>query len=745
MSKRALKIMVIVLIVAICLGFICAIVFQFLDSDKSEDSYTVNFNSNGGSAVESQRVDYGQFATIPQMPTHDQQIFVGWFSDRKLTKEYDFTTPVTGNITLYAKWTSLYLEVNCSEFFTGEGGDVYFYAHTTVDVQEIFLKNAADSSIVIQLKDDGQYNESGDDLPNDNIFSGKLKLFSDREATFDYFAVSESNASNASPIVSIRFIDRLTAKELNDIETVDTRIQAELFEDDDYDQMDLAQRKRKAYAILTELEQQGLIEAGSINYDADSYTYSFMYISGVCGSVIFRNWLTGAESIPETTTSNGLATASVYSMSVTKTEKITLDLGDAIILWSFNQAWDEQSYRKPFYETKEEKWDKAGLDTTVVWNTTIEHYKNLEGYEVILFSGHGAYTTYSYGGKSTTCSSLLLHQESSTSQNSIYSADLTQLRIGLCSVKGGVMYAILPNFFEHYYDRGDLEGSFVFAENCEFRGKNGKENAEIPNALRDASVECVIGFHNSVMADYSRKLATYFVECLIEGKTAGDSYDAALKKHGKNDYFLFRNLLHGPTAYPLFTGDRNSSLVKVGFENGSFEVSGGLKSWSPTGDVRILTKLGQLVPTDQMRMAILTTGIGSAEEEYLDGTEGSVLSQTFRMPANAETLTFSYDMVSEEPSEYIGTRFDDTFVVRLITENGTIEITKNTINTATWVWIEDVDFPEGDETSYHTAWINISFDVSAYAGQVVKLEFVVYDKGDSMFDTAVLIDNVIIN
>ena len=31
--------------------------------------------------------------------------FAGWYTEEKLTNKYDFATPVTGNITLYAKWT----------------------------------------------------------------------------------------------------------------------------------------------------------------------------------------------------------------------------------------------------------------------------------------------------------------------------------------------------------------------------------------------------------------------------------------------------------------------------------------------------------------------------------------------------------------------------------------------------------------------------------------------------------------
>ena len=64
----------------------------------------ITFESNGGSAVDSQTVDYNAKAVKPADPTMDVYTFIGWYSDEALTSAYDFNTPVTGSITLYAKW-----------------------------------------------------------------------------------------------------------------------------------------------------------------------------------------------------------------------------------------------------------------------------------------------------------------------------------------------------------------------------------------------------------------------------------------------------------------------------------------------------------------------------------------------------------------------------------------------------------------------------------------------------------------
>ena len=66
--------------------------------------YTVSFNANGGSAVNSQSISKSGKATAPNAPTRDGYTFAGWYSDEALTKEFDFGTEITANITLFAKW-----------------------------------------------------------------------------------------------------------------------------------------------------------------------------------------------------------------------------------------------------------------------------------------------------------------------------------------------------------------------------------------------------------------------------------------------------------------------------------------------------------------------------------------------------------------------------------------------------------------------------------------------------------------
>ena len=66
--------------------------------------YTVTFDSKGGSEVPEQFVEYGGKATEPDEPTRSGFNFDTWYSDSACTQIFDFNTPITGDITLYAKW-----------------------------------------------------------------------------------------------------------------------------------------------------------------------------------------------------------------------------------------------------------------------------------------------------------------------------------------------------------------------------------------------------------------------------------------------------------------------------------------------------------------------------------------------------------------------------------------------------------------------------------------------------------------
>jgi len=69
-------------------------------------TYTVSFESNGGTPVASQTVKQGETAVMPVNPNKYGFTFGGWYVDGAFTIAYDFSAVVNSDIVLYAKWNT---------------------------------------------------------------------------------------------------------------------------------------------------------------------------------------------------------------------------------------------------------------------------------------------------------------------------------------------------------------------------------------------------------------------------------------------------------------------------------------------------------------------------------------------------------------------------------------------------------------------------------------------------------------
>ena len=109
--------------------------------------YTVSFNSDGGSDVASQTVFEGNTASEPSAPTKDGYTFVKWQLNGS---DYNFSTPVTGNITLDAVWAYKAIEsvsLNESTHMTWVGNSD-FALTPTLTPSDAIAKSVAWSSDV---------------------------------------------------------------------------------------------------------------------------------------------------------------------------------------------------------------------------------------------------------------------------------------------------------------------------------------------------------------------------------------------------------------------------------------------------------------------------------------------------------------------------------------------------------------------------------------------------------------------
>lgn len=69
-----------------------------------DGTWTITFDSNGGSAVGAITITNGEVATKPSDPTKENYTFVSWYSDSYLTVPFDWSKQITSDWKLYASW-----------------------------------------------------------------------------------------------------------------------------------------------------------------------------------------------------------------------------------------------------------------------------------------------------------------------------------------------------------------------------------------------------------------------------------------------------------------------------------------------------------------------------------------------------------------------------------------------------------------------------------------------------------------
>lgn len=72
---------------------------------NDKGTFTIIFETNGGSEVGIKYVENNTKISKPKDPTKDGYSFAGWYVNEGCTVEFDFNTLISENLTLYAKWT----------------------------------------------------------------------------------------------------------------------------------------------------------------------------------------------------------------------------------------------------------------------------------------------------------------------------------------------------------------------------------------------------------------------------------------------------------------------------------------------------------------------------------------------------------------------------------------------------------------------------------------------------------------
>ena len=121
---------------------------------------TVTYVYNNGQANASETVNFGNTANGVADPTWEGHAFKGWYTDNgSFANAYDFTTPVTENITLYAKWVSTHdgvEDLDDHHFIT------FVYEHASATDANGAAIDTSETKIQVECGSDYVFNAAAD-------------------------------------------------------------------------------------------------------------------------------------------------------------------------------------------------------------------------------------------------------------------------------------------------------------------------------------------------------------------------------------------------------------------------------------------------------------------------------------------------------------------------------------------------------------------------------------------------------
>ena len=371
---------------------------------------------------------------------------------------------------------------------------------------------------------------------------------------------------------------------------------------------------------------------------------------------------------------------------------------------------------------------------------TIDDFKNLSSYGYIHISTHGdnfyqglfsmwnpvwGPNSWLQGYLSQVVLYTGIKLKKDASGNYIYGQYEKDIKAHRIVLSGGLL-AITPAFIKKYVKK--LPNSMVVLEAC----RSGY-NSSMADAFLSRGAKSVLGYTNYVHVSYAENTTNEFITKLLEDKNTLEAINSATSLYGSQDSAPYY-------AKPKLFGSKTLKLASVGLKNGGFEYST-LTPWEKVGDGRVITGLGVASPTEGNFMGIISTGLGYT-------TAAGSIEQTTCLKESDTTLNFDWNFFSEEFKEWCNSIYQDTFKVTMCEFNSTT----NTNSNCTILFQRTIDdlcdqvskvnnnFDQGDV--YATGWHSENIDISSYAGKSVSLQFYSTDVGDSIFDSAILLDDI---
>lgn len=126
-----------------------------------EISFTISFNSNGGSKVPSINKEQGKTITPPLFPTKTGYVFDGWYTDNDtFNNKYTFDKMPSEDLTLYANWLACPQRIDKDGTINPEGGYFFFGEYPqTIKAENITISQTKDTRGYYLGSDDAYYSK----------------------------------------------------------------------------------------------------------------------------------------------------------------------------------------------------------------------------------------------------------------------------------------------------------------------------------------------------------------------------------------------------------------------------------------------------------------------------------------------------------------------------------------------------------------------------------------------------------
>ena len=295
-------------------------------------------------------------------------------------------------------------------------------------------------------------------------------------------------------------------------------------------------------------------------------------------------------------------------------------------------------------------------------------------------------------------------------------------------VMGLDRYGILPSHVAEWRGQG-YPASFVYLGAC-----RSLWNGTLAMEFFAAGARAVAGYTGSVTHDFAYQQGSQLIAALVEEEKLTEF----AMPHGEDPAYPGTQLaLFGATNLNI----HDSDIINPSWETGE------LTGWIKNGHGQVASRLGGTEPVEGKYMALMSTGMG-----YTLQTGG--IEQVFCIPDWVEQVSLYWKLYSEEFKEWCGSEYMDTFQVTLESEGGNITLVDTWIDALcppgecfncgsqyTGLTASDVEFDQGDV--WNIEWRKVEQEVTALAGAgPVTLRFFTGDVGDSIYDTVVLVDTI---